>query len=151
VEKVTRLQRGDPPPPLDLPDRHHHRRGLEELRGGGRLLVFFFPEAGTPDCTEQACVVREARADLADLETAVVGISPDPPEVLAAFDDDHGLGFPLLCDDGARTAAAWGAQRRGQMLRSAVLVGRDGLVLDAWYGVRPRETAVKAAMAIPPA
>jgi peroxiredoxin Q/BCP len=148
---MTRLQPGDPPPALDLPDRHRHRRGLDELRGRGRLLVFFFPEAGTPDCTEQACVVREAREDLADLETAVVGVSPDTPEVLAAFDDDHGLGYPLLSDDGARTAAAWGAQRHGRMLRSVVLVGRDGLVLDAWYGVRPRDTAVKAAMAIPPA
>jgi peroxiredoxin len=82
-----------------------------------------------PDCTEQACVMREARADLTDLETAVVGISPDPPEVLAAFDDDHDLGYPLLTDAGARTTEAWGATRRGRVLRSAVLVGRDGLVL----------------------
>lgn len=148
---MTKLRSGDPPPALDLPDRNGHRRGLDELRGGGRLLVYFFPEAGTPDCTEQACVVRAERADLADLDTAVVGISPDSPEALAAFDDDHGLGYPLLSDEGARTAVAWGAQRGGRVLRSVVLVGRDGLVMDAWYGVRPRDTVVKAAMAIPPA
>jgi peroxiredoxin Q/BCP len=93
--------------------------------------------------------MRDARADFADLQTAVVGISPDSPEELAGFDDDHKLGYPLLSDDDARTAAAWGAWRNGRVLRSAVLVDRDGLVLDAWYGVRPRDTAVKAAMVIP--
>jgi peroxiredoxin len=35
------------------------------------------------------------------------------------------------------------------VLRTAVLVDSDGRVLDAWYGVRPRDTAVKAALAIP--
>jgi peroxiredoxin Q/BCP len=147
---MTRLRRGDVAPPLDLPDRHGRRWSLADLRGGGRLLVFFFPEAGTPDCTEQACTVRAARPELADLDTAVVGVSPDTGEALAAFDDAHDLGYPLLSDPELRVAGAWGAERRGRVLRSAVLVDRDGLVLDAWFGVRPRDTAVKAAFAIPP-
>jgi peroxiredoxin Q/BCP len=146
---VPRLRRGDPAPPLVLPDHLGRQRDLDGLRAGGRILVYFFPEAGTPDCTEQACVVRDARTELAQLDTAVAGVSPDPPDTLRDFREAHDLGFPLLSDSTGAVVRAWGADRGARVLRSAVLVGADLLVMDAWYGIRPRDTAVRAALAIP--
>jgi thioredoxin-dependent peroxiredoxin len=127
---------------------------LRDLRGH-KLLLYFFPEAETPDCTLQAELLRDSRGELADLGVAsVVGVSPDPPEVQKRFRDGHDLGFPLLSDaerSVARTYGAWKEERegRGRIVRSVFLVAEDGSVIDAWYGVRARDTTVKIAFALP--
>ena len=126
---------------------------LADFRGH-RLLLYFYPEAETPDCILQAETLRDSREELADLGVvSVVGVSPDPPEVQKRFRDRHDLGFPLLSDaerSVARTYGVWKEEQgRGRIVRSAFLLAEDGSVIDAWYGVRARDTTVKIAFALP--
>jgi peroxiredoxin Q/BCP len=89
--------------------------------------------------------------DIADKvgDTAIVGISPDKPAKQARFDTKHGLGFPLLADEDHAVAIAfdvWGERRMyGKKYmginRSAFLVDEEGRVAQAWYGVKPADTA----------
>ena len=65
---------------------------------GKRVLVYFYPRANTPGCTTQACDFRDESALFNDAGIAVVGISPDKPEKLAKFREDHELNFTLLSD-----------------------------------------------------
>ena len=96
--------------------------------------------------------MRDALEELAKLDCAAVGISPDPPERQAKFDEKHGLGFPLLSDPDKETAQAYGAWAEKNMygkkvwgiLRSAFLVGADGKLLGAFYKVKPEDTVPKA-------
>lgn len=145
----ARLRAGDAAPRFALPDQHGETFASQRLRGS-KALVYFYPEAGTPDCTTQAQVLRDAHDELRDLGVEVVGVSPDPPDVLSAFASEHGIPFPLLSDPELAVARAFGALRKGaaSVLRSAVLLDEQGTVLDAWYGVRPRDTAVKVALAV---
>ena len=75
---VAKLNPGDKAPNFRLADQDDKDVNLADFKGR-KLLVYFYPKAGTPGCTKQACNVRDARAELADLGVDVIGISPDAP------------------------------------------------------------------------
>lgn len=67
-------------------------------------------------------------------------MSPDPVEALRAFQDHYGLHFTFLSDPDHSTLEAYGAwgERPGRgegVIRSTVLIGADGTIERAWYGV----------------
>jgi thioredoxin-dependent peroxiredoxin len=152
---MTTPRIGDPAPGFSLLDQHGETVRLEDYRGR-KLLVYFYPEADTPGCTAQSCDVRDHRQDLAGIGLDVVGISPDAPEDQLAFDRKYGLGFPLLSDadhDVAERWWTWVRKERGGrewfgILRSSFLVGPDGRIERAWYGVKPKETVPEALAAV---
>ncbi|MDY7083356.1 MAG: peroxiredoxin [Halobacteria archaeon] len=66
---------------------------------GDLVVLFFFPKAGSPVCTREACSFRDSMAEFNDLDATIVGISPnDSLEKLEEFADDNGLDFPLVSD-----------------------------------------------------
>lgn len=152
---MQQLAAGDPAPDFALPDQ---RGSLVRLSGfrGRKVLLYFYPEADTPGCTDQSRAVRDAREDFAEIGVAVLGVSPDPPEAQKRFDEKHGLGFPLLSDADHRVAEAYGVwgeremhgQRVVGILRSSFLLDEEGRVAHAWYGVSPRDTVPKAVEAL---
>jgi peroxiredoxin Q/BCP len=149
---MARLEPGDTAPPFELADQHDGRVSLADLRGG-KVLVYFYPEADTPGCTTQSCSLRDHRQDLAGIGTEVIGISPDMPDGQLAFDRKYGLGFPLLSDPRHEVAEAWGAwgeKKRGGIgiIRSSFLVDEEGRIERAWYGVTPQDTVPNALAAL---
>ncbi|HTV12714.1 MAG TPA: thioredoxin-dependent thiol peroxidase [Acidimicrobiales bacterium] len=143
---TKRLEPGDVAPGFSLLDQSGKKVSLGEFRGR-QALVYFYPKAGTPGCTAQACGLRDAMPKLGG--TVVVGISPDAPKRQAAFDTKYGLGFPLLSDEDHGVAEAYGVWVERSMYgrkymgieRSAFLLGPDGRVEHAWYKVSPTGTA----------
>ena len=143
---AKKLQVGERAPAFSLPDQSGQTVSLAGFRGR-RVLVYFYPKADTPGCTTQACGLRDVLGDVGG--TAVVGISPDPPERQAAFDKKYTLGFPLLSDEDHSVAEAYGVWVERSMYgrkfmgieRSAFLVGPDGALEQVWYKVAPAATA----------
>lgn len=140
---TERLQPGDPAPDFTLPDADGAPVSLRDFRGR-RVVVYFYPAAGTPGCTAEACDFRDNLAELNDAGVDVVGVSPDAPAKLAAFRDAEGLTFPLLADPDKQVLTAWGAfgekQNYGKtvvgVIRSTFLVDADGRIEDALYNVK---------------
>jgi thioredoxin-dependent peroxiredoxin len=139
------LSTGDKAPAFTLLDQQGEKVELSSFKGR-KVLVFFYPKADTPGCTTQACGLRDIIGDIGD--TAVVGISPDPPAKQAKFDDKYGLGFPLLADEDHSVAESFGAWGEKSMygkkymgiIRSAFLVDEQGKVEQAWPKVSPKDT-----------
>jgi thioredoxin-dependent peroxiredoxin len=152
---TDRLASGDAAPPFELVDQHGATVDLGDLRGR-KVLVYFYPEADTPGCTTQSCDLRDHRQELAGIGTAVIGISPDPPDKQLAFDMKYGLGFPLLADEDHAVAEAYATwverehdgRRYMGILRSSFLIDEDGRITDAWYGVKPETTVPNALEAL---
>ena len=148
---MARLDSGDKAPDFKLTDQNEKEVKLENFKGR-KLLVYFYPKADTPGCTKQACNVRDAQEELADLNVDVVGISPDAPAKQKKFDDKHGLGFSLLSDQDNAIAKAYGAWGEKSMygkkyegiIRSSLLIDENGKIVDMWYKVSPKDTVVKA-------
>ncbi|MDP9070064.1 MAG: redoxin domain-containing protein, partial [Actinomycetota bacterium] len=79
------LKPGDKAPDFTLLDQHGEpftlSKSLEQRKAWH--LIYFYPKADTPGCTQQACGLRDVAAEVGD--TAIVGISPDPPRRQARF------------------------------------------------------------------
>jgi peroxiredoxin Q/BCP len=140
------LKSGDKAPDFTLLDQNGSKVKLSEFKGR-KVLVYFYPKADTPGCTAQACGLRDISADIGD--TAVLGISPDPPARQAKFDTKYSLGFPLLSDEDHAVAEAYGVWGEKSMygkkymgiVRSAFLVDGKGKVEEAWYKISPANTS----------
>jgi thioredoxin-dependent peroxiredoxin len=139
----NRLTEGDVAPDFRLPGSDGDEVALSDFRGR-HVVVYFYPSAGTPGCTKQACDFRDSLAELNDAGFAVVGISPDKPAKLAKFVADEGLTFPLLSDESKDVLTTWGAYGEKQnygrtvmgVIRSTFVVGPDGKIVKAMYNVR---------------
>ncbi|HSK60709.1 MAG TPA: thioredoxin-dependent thiol peroxidase [Actinomycetospora sp.] len=139
----TRLAPGQPAPDFSLTSDRGETVSLADLRGH-RVLVYFYPAAGTPGCTKEACDFRDNLTTFNDADVTVLGISPDKPEKLAKFRDKEGLTFPLLSDPDRSVMQAWGAWGEKTMygrtttgvIRSTFLVDADGNIEEAQYGVK---------------
>lgn len=147
------LEPGDPAPDIVLPNQHGEEFDLASLRGRD-VLLFFYPKANTPGCTTQACGLRDIADDVGG--AAIVGISPDPPRKQLKFDEEHSLGYPLLADEDHAVAEAYGVWGEKKLygrtylgvIRSAFLIGADGVIREALYKVSPKDTPKKLLKAL---
>lgn len=139
------LKSGDKAPAISLSDQHGNTVKLSQFKGR-KVLVYFYPKADTPGCTQQSCGMRDILGDIGD--TAVLGISPDKPAKQLKFDEKYGLGFPLLADEDHAVAEAFDVWTEKSMygrkymgiLRSAFLIDEKGKIAEAWYKVSPKDT-----------
>ncbi|GEA83209.1 peroxiredoxin [Cellulomonas sp. A375-1] len=140
---MPRLAVGDTAPDFTLPTADGGSLTLSDLRGR-RVIVYFYPAAGTPGCTKQACDFRDSLSALQGAGFAVVGVSPDPVAKLETFAAEEGLTFPLVSDESRQVLEAWGAYGEKQLygktvtgvIRSTVVLDADGTVELAQYNVR---------------
>lgn len=79
-------------------------------RKGKWTVLYFYPKAGTPGCTKQACAFRDSIQKIRDLGAEVYGISTDTAADQAKFHKEHRLTFDLLADADAKVTELYGAK-----------------------------------------
>ena len=79
-------------------------------RKGSWTVLYFYPKAGTPGCTKQACAFRDNIKKITDQGAAVYGISSDDVAAQAAFHKEHHLNFSLLADPNEDVIKAYGTK-----------------------------------------
>lgn len=142
------LKEGALAPDIELLDQHDKKFSLKKL-SKRTVLVYFYPKADTPGCTQQSCGLR----DIADQigKTVIVGISPDKPAKLLKFDEKYSLGFTLLSDDTNAVAKKYKVWKKKSMYgreymgieRSAFLISGKGEIVHAWYKISPKDTPLR--------
>lgn len=136
-------QVGEPAPDFRLPTGDGSTLGLAELRGRP-VVLYFYPRDDTPGCTAEACSFRDLNAEFAARGAAIVGVSTDPPSSHRRFAAKHGLTFPLLSDESAEVARAYGVYRLKQQYgrtfwgieRTTFLIDRDGVIRKVYPKVK---------------
>ncbi len=108
MNTINPLQAGAKAPAFSLQNQDGETISLEELLKEQQVLVYFYPKASTPGCTVQAENLRDEKDVLAQLNTRVVGISPDPVKRLKNFETKKELNFDLLSDEDHAIAEAFG-------------------------------------------
>jgi len=131
------LTPGQQAPEFSLTNQNNEVQELAALRGR-KVLVYFYPRADTPGCTQQACGLRDVAEQIGD--TVIIGVSPK-----------YSLNFDLLSDLDHSTAEAYGVWKEKKnygktymgIERSAFLIDSDGTVKNAWYKISPKDTPVR--------
>ncbi len=142
---ATRLEAGAKAPAFTLTDQGGASVSLADFRGQ-KVILYFYPEADTPACTTQACDFRDNLASLTAHGYAVLGVSKDSVDALAAFEQKYGLAFPLLSDESLsvhKKYGTWGEkQNYGKTylgtLRSTFVIDEKGVLEHALYNVKAK-------------
>lgn len=79
-------------------------------RKGKWTVLYFYPKAGTPGCTTQACAFRDSIDKIRVLSAEVYGISADGVKDQAEFHKEHRLNFDLLADPDDKVVNLYGAK-----------------------------------------
>jgi thioredoxin-dependent peroxiredoxin len=142
------LEEGAAAPEFTLPDQDGNPVSLSDF-AGSTVVVYFYPEADTPGCTQQACGVRDHLDDYAEAQAVVIGISPDPVDAVKGFHEKHSLNFRLLADEDRAVCERYGvATVDGAIRRSTFIVDGEGRIVRALPRVSPRSHDEKVLTAL---
>ncbi|MFA5882802.1 MAG: thioredoxin-dependent thiol peroxidase [Acidimicrobiia bacterium] len=152
---MAELAVGKKAPAFTLTDQNGNLVKLSDF-AGKPVVVYFYPKADTPGCTQQSCNLRDAMPELDKLKAVVLGISPDTPAKQKKFDDKYGFGFPLLADEDHTVAEKYGVWAEKSMygrkymgiVRSAFVIDAAGKLTGVFYKVSPKDTVPKAMEAL---
>lgn len=140
---AVELAEGFPAPPFNLPREDGALVSLADF-AGRKLVIFFYPRAGTPGCTREAVDFTRLATDFAASGTAVIGVSADPLKAQQSFRNKHKLSTPLISDEKREMLEAYGAWDEKSMygkifmgvLRTTVLVNEAGRIARIWRKVK---------------
>lgn len=145
------LNVGDVAPDFELLDENGNPVKLSDYRGQ-RVVLFFYPKAGTSGCTTQACGFRDNFPVIQAANATVIGLSPDEPKALAKWKAKEDLPYTLVSDPDHAVAEAYGVWGEKKMygksymgiIRSHVVIGPDGKIEDVQYKVSPKDSVETA-------
>jgi thioredoxin-dependent peroxiredoxin len=83
---------------------------------GKNVILYFYPKANTPGCTNEATEFRDRVSKFASLNTAIVGVSGDSAAAQTKFKNKYKLNFPLLADTEHEVIDSYGAKRMKSFL-----------------------------------
>jgi peroxiredoxin Q/BCP len=141
------LEKGTMAPEFALTSDDGKEVSLSDFRGK-KVILYFYPKAHTPDCTTQACAIRDVYPTIEGEDFVVIGVSPDPLEALITFREKHNLPFILLSDPDHKVAEAYGAREQRKefgmtyegIIRSHFAIDEEGRLVDFRLRVKPETT-----------
>ena len=150
------LKVGDKAPDFQLKNQREETICLDSYRHESNIVLYFYPKASTPGCTVQACSLRDTYADFKNLNTEIIGISPDLSKKLLNFENKQNLNFNLLSDPEHKIAEAygvWGLKKfMGRefmgIIRSTFLIDKKGKILKIWKNVKVKNHAIEVLNAL---
>jgi thioredoxin-dependent peroxiredoxin len=133
------LEVGKKAPAFTLESSDGSKVKLSDL-AGKIVVLYFYPRDNTPGCTVEANEFNAALPRLKKLGAVVLGASKDSIASHCKFRDKFGLGFPLLSDPDGKVLESYGAwgdkvmygKKMKGIIRSTVLIGKDGKVARHW-------------------
>lgn len=137
---------GNMAPSFSLKNQNGEKVSLKDFKGKKNVLLYFYPKAMTPGCTNQACGIRDYKKEFAKVDTIVLAISPDEPEKLKKFEDKQNLNFTLLSDPDHSVAlkyGSWGPKKfMGKeydgILRQTFIITKDGKLNEIFTKVKTK-------------
>ena len=145
-------------PAFTLPRDGGGNVSLSEFEGR-KLVLYFYPKADTPGCTQEAIAFGALKRDFSRAETDIVGVSADPVKAQDKFRDKHDLKVVLASDETKKMLTAYGVWGEKSMYgrkfmgvrRTTFLIGRDGRIGRIWENVKVpghAEAVLEAAKAL---
>src|SRR5215510_12216052 len=133
------IEAGKKAPAFTLESSDGGKVKLADL-AGKVVVLYFYPRDNTPGCTVEAEGFRDAVPALKKLGAVVLGVSQDSIASHCKFRDKYSLNFPLLSDADGKVLEAYGAwgdkvlygKKSKGIIRSTVLIGKDGKVVKHW-------------------
>ncbi|MEQ1688917.1 MAG: peroxiredoxin [Sphingopyxis sp.] len=111
---------------------------------GRAYVVYFYPKADTPGCTNEAKDFSALGAAFAEAGVRVIGVSKDKATRIAKFAEKYGLTVTLGSDEGGHMIEDFGVwvekslygRRYMGIERATFLFAADGRLVQQWRKVK---------------
>jgi peroxiredoxin Q/BCP len=149
------LEQGQSVPPVTLKDMNGVNFALDSS-SGQPMVVYFYPKADTPGCTNEAKDFTALADDFAAAGVPVIGVSKDKPAKLKKFADKYALRVTLASDEEGAACEAFGTWVEKSLYgrkymgieRATFLIGADGIVQRVWPKVKVKDHAAQVLEAV---
>ena len=101
------LKPGDKAPEFTVNDQDGNPISSKDYKGK-KWVVFFYPKASTPGCTNEACNLRDNYAELQKAGFELLGVSADSEKRQKNFKTKYEFPFPLLADENKEVINGFG-------------------------------------------
>lgn len=111
---------------------------------GRPLVLYFYPKASTPGCTQEGLDFSAAMGKFRRQSCAILGASRDSLKAQENFKTKQAFAFDLVSDSDEALCNAFGVIKMKNMYgkqvrgieRSTFLIGADGVLRQEWRGVK---------------
>jgi peroxiredoxin Q/BCP len=94
---------------FELPNQDGKTFKLSDQKGKW-IILFFYPKAGSPGCTDQVCAFRDSIKKIEARNAVLVGVSSDTRASQKEFHTEKRLSFDLLSDTKGEILSAYGVR-----------------------------------------
>lgn len=96
---MKRLRIGDMVPDFSLYDQDGNIFDITKYKGRKKLVIFFYPQDGSLNCTREACYFRDLTDIFEEANALLIGISGQSVESHKHFASLNRLNYPILSDE----------------------------------------------------
>jgi peroxiredoxin Q/BCP len=147
---MTSLKIGDIAPQFEAKDNAGNTIRRSDYNGK-KLVLFFYPKASTPGCTNEACDLRDHYQTFLAKGYDVLGVSADSAKRQQNWINKHELPFPLLADEDKTVIEAftvWGPKKfMGKeydgIHRTTFIIDEKGIIEDIILKVKTKAHAAQ--------
>ncbi len=144
-----------PIPDCSLPATSDKTLSLSDFRGGP-LILYFYPKASTPGCTQEGQDFRDLYPQFQALGAHILGASRDGVKAQQNFKDKYEFPFELLSDKEEELCTLFDVIKEKNMYgrkvmgieRSTFLIDADGVLRREWRGVKVKGHADEVLAAV---
>jgi thioredoxin-dependent peroxiredoxin len=105
---MIQVQIGDIVPDFSLKDQNGKLFDIADIRGKKKIVIFFYPQDGSLNCTKEACYFRDLSDVFEEADAVVVGISGQSVESHKQFAEQNQLNYTILSDTGNEVRKLFG-------------------------------------------
>ncbi|AOW19486.1 thioredoxin-dependent thiol peroxidase [Urechidicola croceus] len=143
---MTNLKIGDKAPNFNSLDQDGNTIQLSDYKGK-KLVLFFYPKASTPGCTNEACNLRDNYHTFLSKGYDVLGVSADSQKRQKNFINKYEFPFPLLADEEKEVINAYGVWGPKKFMgreydgihRTTFVIDESGNIEDIILKVKTKE------------
>jgi len=140
---MSQIQIGKKVPDIELPATSDKTIKFSDFTGKN-IVLYFYPKASTPGCTQEGLDFSEAINKFRRQSTVILGASRDSVKAQQNFKNKQAFPFELLSDAEEKLCAAfdvikmknmYGKKVRG-IERSTFLIDKNGKLQQQWRAVK---------------
>lgn len=109
---MKRIQTGDMIPDFTLDDQDGNLFNINTYLGKKKLVIFFYPQDGSLNCTNQACYFRDLKDVFEEAGAVIIGISGQSIDSHKKFSEENHLTYTLLSDNKSVVRKLFGVPAR---------------------------------------
>jgi len=109
---MNKIEIGDKIPHFTIKDQNGNDFDITSVLGSKKLVIFFYPEDGSLNCTKEACYFRDLSDVFEEVDAVIIGISGQSVESHKEFAEKNRLRYTLLSDTGNAVRKLFGVPGR---------------------------------------